>query len=47
MVGSSKVEAHLSRRAEEMGDEVGVGEERLFADIQPRGTFTSSEPHLL
>ena len=44
VVGSSKVEAHLSRRAEEMGNEVGIGEERLFADSQPRGEYTNTKP---
>lgn len=34
VVGSSRVEAHLSRRAEETGNEAGIGEERLFADSQ-------------
>lgn len=32
VAGSSKVEAQLSRRAEEIGGEVGHGEEILFAD---------------
>jgi SNF2 family DNA or RNA helicase len=32
VVGSSRVEAELSRRAEEAGDDVDYGEERLFAD---------------
>jgi hypothetical protein len=34
VVGSSKVEAHLSRRAEETGHDLSVGEERLFAESQ-------------
>lgn len=34
VVGSSRVEAHLSRQAEEIGNEAGVGEERLFAESQ-------------
>jgi len=34
VVGSSKIEAHLSRRAEETGGEVGVGDEVLFAESQ-------------
>ncbi|TAQ90970.1 hypothetical protein B7494_g695 [Chlorociboria aeruginascens] len=32
VVGSSKVETHLSRRAEETGNDVGYGEEMLFAE---------------
>jgi hypothetical protein len=32
VVGSSRVEAELSRRAEEAGNDVDFGEERLFAD---------------
>jgi superfamily II DNA/RNA helicase len=35
VVGSSKVEAELSRRAEETGNDIEYGEERLFADSQP------------
>lgn len=35
VVGSSRVEAHLSRRAEETGNDVSVGEEVLFASSQP------------
>jgi hypothetical protein len=38
VVGSSKVEAELSRRAEETGNDVDYGEERLFAESQ---SFTS------
>ena len=34
VVGSSKVEAHLSRRAEETGNDVDTGEQRLFAESQ-------------
>ncbi|PSS27471.1 hypothetical protein M430DRAFT_112291 [Amorphotheca resinae ATCC 22711] len=34
VIGSSKVEAQLSRRAEETGNDVQVGEERLFAESQ-------------
>ncbi|KUJ11865.1 uncharacterized protein LY89DRAFT_673684 [Mollisia scopiformis] len=34
VVGSSKVEAELSRRAEEAGNDVDYGEERLFAESQ-------------
>lgn len=34
VVGSSKIEAHLSRRAEETGGEIGVGNEILFAESQ-------------
>ena len=34
VVGTSKVEALLSRRAEETGGEIGYGEQRLFADNQ-------------
>lgn len=34
MIGSSRVEAHLSRRAEETGNDVGVGEQRLFAETK-------------
>lgn len=34
VVGSSKVEAQLSRRAEETGNDVDVGEERLFDESQ-------------
>jgi len=34
VVGSSKVEAELSRRAEEAGNDVEYGEERLFAESQ-------------
>jgi hypothetical protein len=35
VVGSSRVEAELSRRAEEAGNDVEYGEERLFAESQP------------
>jgi hypothetical protein len=35
VVGSSRVEAELSRRAEEAGNDVDYGEERLFAESQP------------
>jgi hypothetical protein len=38
VVGSSKVEAELSRRAQETGNDVQYGEERLFAESQ---SFTS------
>ena len=34
VIGSSRVEAHLSRQAEETGNDVGVGEARLFAESQ-------------
>lgn len=34
VVGSSKVEAHLSRRAEETGNDIAVGDEVLFAETQ-------------
>ena len=34
VVGSSKIEAHLSRRAEETGGEIGAGDEILFAESQ-------------
>ncbi|TVY29622.1 Switch [Lachnellula hyalina] len=34
VVGSSKVEAELSRRAQETGNDVDYGEERLFAESQ-------------
>ncbi|TVY84329.1 Switch protein [Lachnellula suecica] len=34
VVGSSKVEAELSRRAEETGNDVHYGEEKLFAESQ-------------
>jgi hypothetical protein len=34
VVGSSRVEAQLSRRAEETGNDVDVGEERLFDESQ-------------
>lgn len=34
VVGSSKVEAELSRRAEEAGNDVGYGEQRLFTESQ-------------
>jgi hypothetical protein len=34
VVGSSKVEAHLSRRAEETGNDVDTGEQRLFSESQ-------------
>jgi hypothetical protein len=32
VVGSSKIEAHLSRRAEETGNDADMGEERLFSE---------------
>jgi hypothetical protein len=38
VVGSSKVEAELSRRAEEAGNDVQYGEERLFAESQTAET---------
>lgn len=34
VVGSSKVEAELSRRAEEAGNDVDYGEARMFAELQ-------------
>lgn len=34
VVGSSKVEAELSRRAQETGNDIDYGEERLFAESQ-------------
>ncbi|CZR59835.1 probable DNA repair and recombination protein RAD26 [Phialocephala subalpina] len=34
VIGSSKVEAELSRRAEEAGNDVDFGEQRLFAESQ-------------
>lgn len=34
VVGSSKVETHLSRRAEEAGNDADMGEEVLFRDIE-------------
>ncbi|KAH8685756.1 DNA excision repair protein-like protein [Tricladium varicosporioides] len=34
VVGSSKVEAELSRRAEETGNDIDFGEQRLFAESQ-------------
>lgn len=37
VVGSSKVEAALSRRAEEAGNDVSYGETRLFAESQSQG----------
>ena len=37
VVGSSRVEAHLSRQAEETGNDVEMGEARLFAESQPAG----------
>lgn len=36
VVGSSKVEAQLSRRAEETGNDISVGEQVLFAESQGR-----------
>jgi hypothetical protein len=32
VIGSSRVEEHLSRRAEETGNDVEIGEQRLFAE---------------
>lgn len=32
VIGSSKIEKHLSRRAQQTGNDASVGEERLFAD---------------
>lgn len=43
VVGSSRVEAELSRRAEEAGNDVEFGEERLFAESQ-HGVVASSDP---
>jgi hypothetical protein len=34
VVGSSKIEAHLSRRAEETGNDIAAGDEILFAESQ-------------
>jgi hypothetical protein len=39
VVGSSKIEAHLSRRAEETGGDIGVGDEVLFAESQRDEVF--------
>lgn len=39
VVGSSKIEAHLSRRAEETGGEIGAGDEVLFGENQRIDTF--------
>lgn len=41
VVGSSKVEASLSRRAQEAGNDIDLGEDRLFADTQPRAASTT------
>lgn len=40
VIGSSKVEAHLSRRAEEIGNEADAGEEGVFAP-EPAGMDTA------
>jgi len=37
VVGSSRVEAHLSRQAEETGNDVEMGEARLFGESQSTG----------
>lgn len=37
VIGSSKVEAALSRRAEEAGNDISYGETRLFAESQSQG----------
>lgn len=39
VVGSSKIEAELSRRAEEAGNDVSYGERRLFAESQSQSLF--------
>jgi DNA excision repair protein ERCC-6-like 2 len=39
VVGSSKIEAHLSRRAEETGGDIGAGDEILFAESQRNEVF--------
>lgn len=36
VVGSSKVEASLSRRAQEAGNDLDLGDQRIFADTQER-----------
>ncbi|KAH6674332.1 P-loop containing nucleoside triphosphate hydrolase protein [Halenospora varia] len=38
VVGSSKVEAELSRRAEETGNDIDFGEQRLFAESQSQAS---------
>ncbi|KAH8596448.1 DNA excision repair protein-like protein [Bisporella sp. PMI_857] len=42
VVGSSKVEAHLSRQAEEIGNDVEMGEARLFSESQSLGSGESA-----
>jgi hypothetical protein len=39
VVGSSKIEAHLSRRAEETGGDIDAGDEVLFAESQQNEVF--------
>jgi DNA excision repair protein ERCC-6-like 2 len=39
VVGSSKIEAHLSRRAEETGNDIAAGDEVLFAESQRNEVF--------
>ena len=36
VVGSSKIEASLSRRAQEAGNDIDIGDQHVFADIQER-----------
>ena len=45
VVGSSKIEAHLSRRAEETGADIGVGDEVLFAESQQNEDFDPTVIH--
>lgn len=43
VVGSSRVEAELSRRAEEAGNDVNYGEQRLFAESQSQHGIDHNE----
>jgi hypothetical protein len=44
VVGSSKIEAELSRRAEEAGNDISYGETRLFAESQSQRVSQAEAP---
>ena len=43
VVGSSKIEASLSRRAEEAGNDIDIGDQHVFADAQERRNKRQTE----
>jgi len=45
VVGSSKVEASLSRRAQEAGNDIDLGDQRIFSNTQDRLPVKRKHPH--